>query len=115
MSKYRTWARLNVEGKRVWGDVFPNGIVPVQNIATQKASLEGIKDAESVFTVNWKALTTEQQLTIIEKLSEQSGATKDEILKDILKVGLPLRRRYTVNCGTTRTCDQEPSERLNKA
>ena len=114
MSKYRTWVRLNVEGKRLWGDVFPDGIVPVQNIATQHAKLEGIKDAESVFTVNWKELTTEQQLTIIETLSEQSGATKDEILKDILKAGLPLRRRYTFNCGTTQTYDQEPSERLNK-
>jgi acyl-CoA reductase-like NAD-dependent aldehyde dehydrogenase len=115
LNKYRTWARLNIEGKRVWGDVFPDGIVPVQSIATQKASLEGIKDAESVFTVNWKALTTEQQQAILEKLSEQTSATKDEILKDILKVGLPLRRRYTVNCGTTRTCEQEISERLNKA
>jgi len=115
LTKYRTWVRLNVEGKRLWGDAFPDGIVPVQNIATQHAKLEGIKDAESVFTVNWKALTTEQQQTIIEKLSEQSGATKDEILKDILKVGFPLRRKYTVNFGITRTCDQEPSEGLNKA
>ena len=105
MSKYRTWARLNLEGKRVWGDVFPDGIVPVQSIATQHAKLEGIKDAESVFTVNWKELTTEQQLAIIEKLSEQSGKTKDEILKDILKAGLPLRRRYTFNCGTTQTSE----------
>ena len=111
MSKYRTWARLNVEGKRVWGDVFPDGKVPVQNIATQHAKLEGIKDAESVFTVNWKALTAEQQLTILEKLSEQSGAAKDEILKDILKAGLPLRRRYTFNCGTTQAYNQV-SERL---
>ena len=114
MSKFRTWVRLNVEGKRLWGDVFPDGIVPVQSIATQHAKLEGIKDAESVFTVNWKELTTEQQLAILEKLSEQTGATKEAILKDILKVGFPLRRRYTINCGTTQTCEQEPSERLNK-
>ena len=105
MSKYRTWVRLNVEGKRLWGDVFPDGIVPVQSIATQRAKLEGVKDAESVFIVNWKELNTEQQQAILEKLSEQSGATKDEILKDILKVGLPLRRRYTINCGTKQTCE----------
>ena len=103
MNKYTTWARLNVEGKRVWGDVFPNGIVPVQSIATQHAKLEGIKDAESVFTMNWKELSTEQQLDILEKLTEQTGVTKEAILKDILKVGLPLRRRYTVSCGTNRT------------
>jgi hypothetical protein len=103
LRKYTTWVRLNVEGKRVWGDVFPNGIVPVQSMATQHAKLEGMKDAESVFTVNWKELTTEQQQLILEKLSEQTGATKEAILKDILKVGLPLRRRYTASCGTNRT------------
>ena len=102
LNKYATWARLNVEGRRVWGEVFPGGIVPVQSIATQYAKLEGIKDAESVFTVNWKELTTEQQQAILEKLSEQTGATKEAILKDILKVGLPLRRRYIVSCGTKR-------------
>jgi hypothetical protein len=103
LKKYATWARLNLEGKRVWGDVFPDGIVPVQSIATQHAELEGLKDAESVFTVNWKELTTEQQQAILEKLSEQTGATKEAILKDILKFGLPLRRRYTASCGTNRT------------
>ena len=102
MNKYTTWARLNVEGKRVWGDVFPNGIVPVQSIATQHAKLEGTKDAESVFTVNWKELATEQQQDILEKLSEQTGATKEAILKDILKVGLPLRRGHVISCGTSR-------------
>lgn len=102
MNKYATWARLNMEGRRIWGDVFPDGIVPVQSIATQYAKLEGIKDAESVFTVNWKELTPEQQQAILEKLSEQTGATKEAILKDILKVGLPLRRRYIVSCGTNR-------------
>ena len=81
MSKYRTWVRLNVEGKRVWGDVFPDGIVPVQSIATQHAKLEGIKDAESVFTVNWKELTTEQQQTLIEKLSEQAAHQKTKFRK----------------------------------
>ena len=102
MTKYRTCARLNVEGKRVWGDVFPNSVVPVQNISTQHVRVEGRKDAESVFTVNWKELATEQQQDILEKLSEQTGATKEAILKDILKVGLPLRRGHVISCGTSR-------------
>jgi len=93
---------LNLEGKRVWGDVFPDGVVPVQSIATQRAKLEGVRDAESVFTVNWKELATRQQQAILEKLSEQTGATKEAILKEILKVGLPIRRRYTAGCGTNR-------------
>jgi len=102
LTNYRTWARLNLEGKREWGDIFPDGKVPVQSIATQHAKLEGVKDVESVFTINWKELSTELQQVILEKLSRQTGATKDAILKDILKVGLPLRRRYTASCGTKR-------------
>jgi hypothetical protein len=96
LKKYARWARLNLEGKRRWGDVFPDGVVPVQSIAKQHAKLEGVKDAESVFTVNWKELTTRQQQAILEELSEQTSATKEDILKVILKTGLPLRRRYTM-------------------
>jgi hypothetical protein len=102
LTNYKTWARLNLEGKREWGEIFPDGKVPVQSIATQRAKLEGIKDIESVFTVNWKELTEEQQQAILEKLSHQTCSTKEAIFKDILKVGLPLRRRYTAGCGTNR-------------
>ena len=99
MADYRSWARLNLEGRREWGEVFPDGKVPVQTIVTQKPILEDAKDVESVFTVNWKELTPWQQQAIIEKLSKQNGATKETILNDILRIGLPLRRKYTVCCG----------------
>ena len=102
LTDYRTWARLNLKGNREWGDVFPDGKVPVQIIATQRAKLDGVKDVESVFTVDWKELTEWQQNAILEKLSQQSGKTKEAILKDILKVGLPLRRKYVQSVGTNR-------------
>ena len=102
MNKYPTWARLNPEGKRIWGNIFPDGLVPVQNIATQHTRLEGIKDIESVFTIDWIELTKAQQQDILENLSERTGTTKEAIVKEILKAGLPLRRRYTVSCGTNR-------------
>ena len=99
--KYNTWVRFNVQGKQVWGDVFPDGTVPVQNISTQHATLAGFKDVESVFTVNWKELTANQQQAIIEKLSKQSGASPNTLLKDITKRGLPLRRSLAASCGTS--------------
>jgi hypothetical protein len=88
-----------MEGKRKWGEVFPDGKVPVQTIVTQKPLLEGAKDVESVFTVNWKELTPWQQQAILEKLSKQTGTTKEKVLTDILRIGLPLRRTHTVCCG----------------
>lgn len=81
MSNYRTWVRLNQEGKLQWGDVFAEDKVPVQSIVTQHPILEGTKDVESVFTVNWNELTPHQQQAIIEKLSKQTDATKEAISK----------------------------------
>lgn len=72
------------------------------SIGTQKAKLEGTKDAESVFTIDWKELTTEQQLSILEKLSCKNGIAKEAILKNISKTGLPLRRNLISSCGTNR-------------
>lgn len=102
MTDYRTWARLNLEGKREWGEIFPNGKVPIQSIATQQTKVEGAKNAESVFTIDWKELTTEQQLLMLEKLSSQNGVTKEAVLKRILKTGLSLRRNLISSCGTSR-------------
>ena len=101
MTTYRTWARLNFDGKREWGEVFPDGKVPIQSIATQHAKLEGIKDIESVFTVDWNTLADWQQQAVLEKLSQQSGAPKETVQKEILQVGLPLRRKHIQSCGTT--------------
>ena len=102
MRKYKTWASLNAEGKKVWGGVFPDGEVPVQSIIAQPATLEGIDKTERVFLVDWKELTSQQQDAVLEKLSKRSGASKDVILKDVLKIGLPLREKYTEGCGTSR-------------
>jgi hypothetical protein len=93
---------LNADGKAVWGDVFPNGEVPVQSIITQSATLEGVETTERVFLVDWNELTGKQQDAILEKLSKRRGVAREVILKDVLRIGLPLREKYTDSCGTTR-------------
>jgi hypothetical protein len=102
LRKYRTWAFLNSEGKRLWGDVFPEGEVPIQSMVAQTATLEGIDGVERVFLVDWKELTAEQQKCILERIGSLSGTSKDAVLREILKVGLPLREKYTEGCGTSR-------------
>jgi len=99
--KYETWTYLNDEGKGLWGEIFPDGEVPVRSIIAVSAKLGGIGE-ERVFIVEWSELTAEQQEAILERLSKKSGAPKDVILKDILKIGLPLRVKYTKGAGTTR-------------
>jgi hypothetical protein len=102
LRRYRTWACLNAEGKALFGDVFPDSEVPVQSVLPQHAKLGGVDGTDKVFLVDWKELTAQQQETLLEKISKRSGASKDAILRDILKVGLPLRERLTEGGGTIR-------------
>jgi hypothetical protein len=102
LRKFPTWAYLNTEGKQVWGNVFPDGKVPIQSIISVPATLEGIDAVQKIYLVDWKQLTAQQQEAVLDKLRKKSGASKPEILTDILKVGLPLRERYTEGCGTSR-------------
>jgi hypothetical protein len=102
LRRYRTWACLNAEGKAVLGDVFPDGEVPIQSIIPQPANLGGVDGIEKVFLVDWKELTSQQQDFILETISKKFGASKEVILKDILKVGLPLREKLTDGGGTIR-------------
>lgn len=97
-----SWAYLNAEGKQHWGDIFPDGKVPIHSIITIPAKLKGIRPTQNVYMVDWKKLTTEQQLAIREKLRKLSGASKEDILKDILEFGLPLREKYTDCSGKSR-------------
>ena len=93
------WVFLNDAGMRVWGDVFPTGKVPVASMTFQEAKL-GPK-TERVILVAWTALSEKQKDAILAKISERCGAPKEAILKDTLKVGLPLRESYTT--GTVAT------------
>lgn len=101
MTRYQTWANLNEEGKHKWGDIFPSGEVPVRSIITQPVNLEGINESERVFLVEWEDLTEEQKDAVLSRLSMKSGASKEVILQDILRKGLPLREKYTNGSGTT--------------
>lgn len=89
------WVCLNDEGKKVWGDIFPEGTVPVRSMVFERASLEGERDSEEVVLVSWSALATKQQNSILQLLSAKFGVCDEVIRREILKVGLPLRKSYT--------------------
>lgn len=83
------WVSLNEKGKEVWGDVFPNGKVPVSSMTFAESNVG------SVILVAWSQLSEEQKVAILSKISVKSGAPKEAILRDIIKIGLPLRESYT--------------------
>jgi hypothetical protein len=88
------WTTLNDEGKKVWGHVFPDGKVPVCS-GFETADLEGLSKTERVVLVDWTALNDGQRSLILTKLSNRSGASREAILEDISRIGLPLRECHT--------------------
>ena len=89
------WACLNDEGKKVWGDIFPDGKIPVTSIFFQETKLGPGCKRERVVLVAWNLLSKEKKDAILTKISERSGTPKDQILNDILRIGLPLRESLT--------------------
>ena len=90
LEKVQDLGKLERRKKRGLGRRLSRRRSTSQSIIAQAATLEGIAKTERVFLVDWKALTAQQQDAVLEKLSKRSGAAKDVILKDILKIGLPL-------------------------
>ena len=91
------WACLNDEGKKVWGEIFPDSKIPVTSMVFQETKLGPgpASKRERVVLVAWGLLSKEQKDAILAKISARSGAPKDQILSDILKIGLPLRESLT--------------------
>lgn len=85
-------ARLNEEGMRTWGDVFPKGIIPVMELWPTDRQLGGSETL--AYLVQWKALKEEERQGILEKLSQKFKASKEDIEAQILKIGLPLQDKY---------------------
>jgi hypothetical protein len=94
------WAYLNDEGKKLWGDVFPNGIVPVVVFLPQNATLADSKEVKTVYLIDHKQLTPEQSDLIFTKLSTKFKAPKEAIKVELVQNHLPLRAELTNGSGT---------------
>jgi hypothetical protein len=101
MTKFHHWVHLNEEGKRLFGSVFPDGIVPVQIMLSQDATLQGQNGIQRVYKVDWEQLSNEQREEILEILSQKFGAPKGTIRSQFEKDGfIPLRAQYVSGAGT---------------
>jgi hypothetical protein len=83
-------AFLNDEGKKIWGNIFPDGLVPVLFPVPQWAYLEPGKE-EKVYMVAWDLLSPVQRGQIINLLAEKFQAPASAVEKQILTKGMPLR------------------------
>jgi len=99
--KFHHWVHLNEEGKKLFGSVFPDAIVPVKVMLPQSATLQGQVGVQGVYKVDWEQLSNEQHDRLLEILSKKFGAPKEAIRNQFEKDGfIPLRDKYVSGAGT---------------
>ena len=96
--RFKHWVWLNEEGKKLYGEVFPTGEVPVLSMISTLAGIAG--QAERVFLIFHEELTDEQIDKMLTLLSEKFQAPKHVIKKEMLKNRIPLREKYVSSSGT---------------
>jgi hypothetical protein len=94
------WATLNEMGKALYGEIFPDGRVPVVSMIPSWAKLGGSKEASKVYIVKVSGLSEQQFSKIVEMVSARFGADREVVEKDFKDHGIPLREELTSGAGT---------------
>ena len=91
---YKNWVHLNDEGMRQFGEVFPNGIVPVNGFVPRQAIL-GESEKQKVYIVDIDALEPDQFDGVLEILAKRFKVSKRTLEEEFRKDGLPIREYMT--------------------
>ena len=91
----RFWHKvfLNDEGKNLFGEVFPDRLVPVVSMIPRSAFFGG--QDEKMYLVFHEEMSEEQIRKLVELLAAKFGATEVDVKVQMLKYRIPLRARYT--------------------
>ena len=99
--RWHHWVHLNDEGKNLYGEIYPDGIVPVKIMFSQGARLEGQQRIQRVYKIDWEQLTEKQKDLTIKLLSAKFGAEPELIRHQFESDGfIPLRDKYVSGVGT---------------
>jgi len=95
-----SWAYLNEEGKKLWGDIFPDGRIPVVSMVGQLAVLGDREEPEPIYMIRTSDLTPDQFGKILDKVSKNFSANREEVKTNFEKENIPLRQSLTSGAGT---------------
>jgi len=99
---YMDWTYLNEEGKKEFGDIFPDK-VPILSMIPIMFEHPELKTPEAGYLLKGKELSEEQLTKLVDKLTQKFGdPDKDEIKKAILANDIPVRVKLTSGSGTKR-------------
>jgi hypothetical protein len=100
--KYDTWATLNDEGKKEYGDIFPTGEVPIVSIVGVQMQTGPESEPELAYLIRQEELTDDQLDKLLTMLSEKFNAPKKAIKAEMEKNRIPIRAKFTNCAGTTK-------------
>jgi hypothetical protein len=75
-------------------DLFPNGMLPVQEPISQGVRLVndfGGTEVHSCFMVDANRLTTAQGQALVEMLAEVRGGRVKDVMPEVMEFGIPIR------------------------
>jgi len=83
------WVYLNEEGKKLYGEVFPNGKLPVISMLPQWAKLGGTETPSQIYLVKVSELSSEQFSKIVDIviIRTKLGVPIGQMNSDILRIG----------------------------
>lgn len=96
--RFRSWAHLKGEGLAIYGEIFPNGLVPIQSIIGQEMVLGD--QTSKAYMVFLPELTSDQLDKLVDIFHSKTRDPKDQIKAEILRMGLPLRVELTSSSST---------------
>ena len=96
--RFRFWVYLNAEGMKLWGEVFPDGIVPVVSMIPGTAFFGG--QEEKMYLVFHEEMSEDQISGLTKKLAIQFDAPEADVRAQMLRDRIPLREMFTDGAGT---------------
>ena len=81
--RFKHWIFLNEEGQKLYGDIFPDGEIPVLCMIPTLGGIEG--KPERLYLIYHEELSDEQIDQMLTLLSRKFGADKELIRHEMLK------------------------------
>jgi len=98
--RFRHWTYLNEEGKKLYGEIFPDGQIPVLSMIPQMAKLGESDTPERVYIVYVPELSEDQFKAVVDLIVEKFKAARCAVEAEFRKNGIPLRESLTSGAGT---------------
>jgi len=98
MVKYTFWVHLNAEGKKIYGGIFPDLIIPTMTMVPVLGDIEG--RPTRIYIIDYKAIPEKQLNKLISFLAENFKAPEEAIKKQMNTIGIPIRANLVSSAGT---------------